>query len=139
MRLQVYRADSSQQERNKFTLEGKSALHYLTLVLAAMVPLFIVVTAYFCIRTPIPKRKWLWVIFIFVGIGKFSLNWTTGQLDFQPLSLQLFSASAMAMGPHAPWIISVSVPLGTIMFWFKRKQFIAESEAGTNQQSRTNS
>ncbi|MCF7981573.1 MAG: hypothetical protein K9K86_06280, partial [Pseudomonadales bacterium] len=125
----VYRTKASQKELNKFTLGGKTPLHYFVLVSAVLAPLFILVTTYFCIRTPIPKRKWLWVIFVLVGIGSISINWSTGQFGIQPLSIKLFSASAVAAGPFAPWIISASVPLGAIMFWFRRKGFIAASGA----------
>ncbi|EAU55600.1 hypothetical protein SPV1_01592 [Mariprofundus ferrooxydans PV-1] len=125
----VYRTKASQKELNKFTLGGKSALHYFVLALAVLAPLFILVTTYFCIRTPIPKRKWLWVVFVLVGIGSISINWSTGQFGIQPLSIKLFSASAFEAGPFAPWIISASIPLGAIIFWFKRKRFIATNRA----------
>lgn len=120
----VYRTEASQRELNHFSLYGKSLLQYLILIVAVIALIFILVTTYFCIKTPIQKRKWLWVIFILVGIGSISVNWTTGQYGIQLLSIKLFSASAMASGPFAPWIISASIPLGAILFWFKRKGFI---------------
>jgi hypothetical protein len=125
----VYRTEASQKELNKFNLGGKSALQYLVLASAVLAPLFVLVTTYFCIRTPIPKRKWLWVIFVLMGIGSISINWSTGQFDFQPLSIKWFAASAMTAGPYAPWVISASIPLGAIIFWYKRKGFIAASGA----------
>ncbi|MFV1998254.1 MAG: hypothetical protein ACC641_09625, partial [Acidiferrobacterales bacterium] len=120
----VIRTEASQKDINKFTLTGKSALQYFVLLLAVVAPLFILITTYFCIRTPIPKWKWLWVLFILVGFGSISINWTTGQFGFQPLSLKLLSASAVAAGSFAPWIISTSIPLGAILFWFKRHTYI---------------
>ena len=42
-------------------------------------------------------------------------NWNTGVLWFQPLFVQLFGASVMAQ-PGAPWLVSVSIPLGAIVF-----------------------
>lgn len=125
----VYRTEASQKDINKFTLTGKSALQYILLIMAAVVPIFILVTTYFCIRTPIPKRKWLWVLFILAGIGSININWTTGQFGMQLLSIKLFSASAVAAGSFAPWIISASIPLGAIIFWFKRNGFIEVSRA----------
>jgi len=123
----VYRTTASQKELNKFTLGGKSAIQYLVLAFVIVAPIFILVTTYFCIKTPIPKRKWLWVVFVLVGIGTISVNWTTGQFGIQLLSIKLFSASAMAAGPFAPWFISASLPLGAIIFWFNRKGFIETS------------
>lgn len=125
----VYRTEASQKELNKFNLSGKSAIQYLVLILAIIAPLFILVTLYFCIKTPIPKRKWLWVLFVLVGVGSISINWTTGQYAIQSFSINLFSASAMAAGPFAPWIVSASIPLGAMLFWFKRKGFIEASRA----------
>jgi hypothetical protein len=125
----VYRTAASQKELNKFTLIGKTALQYLVLIMAVATPLFTLLTTYFCIRTPMPKRKWLWILFVLVGIGSISVNWTTGQFWFQPVSIKLFSASAMAAGPFAPWIISASIPLGAILFSFKRKRYIQASRA----------
>jgi len=50
-------------------------------------------------------------------------------VTIQPLSINLFSASAMAAGPFAPWIVSACIPLGAILFWFKRKGLIEASRA----------
>ena len=122
--LNVYQTNMSQKEFHAFTLKNKSILQYLILLLAIIVPVFIIVTTYYCARTPIPKRKWLWVIFVLLGIFSVQLNWTTGAIGIQPLSASLFGASAVAAGTHAPWIISTSFPLGAIIFWFKRKRFI---------------
>ncbi len=129
----VYRTGASQKEINKFSLIGKSAIQYSVLLMAIAVPLFILLTVYFCIRTPIPKKKWLWVLFMLVGFGSISVNWTTGQFGVQPFSIRLFASSAIAAGPFAPWIISASIPLGAILFWFKRQGFIQTSR--TNNES----
>lgn len=127
--LHVYRTEKSQREINAFSLSKKTAKHYLVLFGAVAVPIFIVVTLIYAIRTPIPKRKWLWVIFILVGIGSIGLNWTTGQLTVQPISVQLLGASVFAAGPHAPMVLGISIPVGAIMFWFRRKKFLAGSLA----------
>jgi hypothetical protein len=60
-------------------------------------------------------RKWLWVLFILAGVGKFAVNWTSGEWGIAPLSLQLLSASAVA-SLYGPWILSFSLPLGAIVF-----------------------
>lgn len=122
--LNVYQTEMAQKEFHAFTLSNKSLLHFLVLVMAIFVPLFILVSTYFCVRTPIPKRKWLWVIFILLGVSAIQINWTTGQYAIQLLSAHLFGASAVAAGPHAPWVISASIPLGAILFWIRRKRYI---------------
>lgn len=125
----VYRETASQKEINKFSFNGKSATQFMVLAMAVASAIFVLVTVYFCIRTPIPRRKWLWVLFMFVGVGSVSVNWTTGQYGVQPLYVMLFSSGATSAGPFAPWIISTSLPIGAIIFWFKRKAIILGSKA----------
>ena len=121
----VYQTDTSLAELNAFTLKGKSSFQYFFLITTIMVFLFILATVYACARTPISNRKWLWIIFILLGVGVARIDWTTGQYAVQLLGIQLFGASAIAAGPYAPWVISYSVPLGAILFWLKRDQFLA--------------
>ena len=114
-------------EINAFALSGKSATHYVMLCLATGIPIFIVCTLVLCIRTKMRKRKWLWIIFILLGFGKVGLNWTTGGILFNPLSFHvlLLGAAVVKQGPYAPWILSVSVPLGAILFVIRRKKLRA--------------
>ncbi|MGF1526249.1 MAG: hypothetical protein ACFCBW_05590 [Candidatus Competibacterales bacterium] len=129
MGLSGQRLNASLRSANAFTLEGKSPLHYLVLMLAMVVSVFTLVTLYFCVRTPRLKLKWLWLVFVLIGIGSMNLNWTTGQYGFQLWSIMLLSASAVTPGPLGPWIISVSLPLGAILFWFKRQRLMAATRA----------
>lgn len=130
--LNVYQTEMSQKEIHAFNLSNKSLLHYLVLVMAVAVPVFILISTYFCIRTPIQKRKWLWVIFILLGVSAIQINWTTGQYAIQLISAHLLGAAAVAASPHAPWVISASIPLGAILFWVKRKRFIQLSKEANN-------
>ncbi|MBN1254480.1 MAG: hypothetical protein JXA50_04335 [Deltaproteobacteria bacterium] len=123
--LNVYQTEASQKELNAFSFSSKSALHYLVFLLAIIVPLFIFTTIFICVRTPIPRRKWLWIIFILFGVGAIAINWTTGQYAIQLLSVNLFGAAAIRTSPYAPWIFKASFPLGAIIFCFKRRHYIA--------------
>lgn len=107
---------------NKFSLNNKSITHYIILFTAIIVPIFIVFTLVTCIRTPIRKRKWLWVVFVSLGFIQISINWTSGEISLIPFSAQLFGAGMLASGKFAPWILSVSAPLGAIFFWIKREK-----------------
>lgn len=124
--LNVYQTVASQKEINKFVLSGKSVLHYFILVSAVIVPFFIIVTLIFCIKTPIKKRKWLWVIFVLGGIGAISINWTTAEFGYNIIQYQLFGSSVLASSEYSPWVITAGFPLGAIIFWFKRKGFIEQ-------------
>ena len=123
----IYPLSDSLENLNKFTLAGKNLLQYVTLSLAILVPVFTLYALALCIRTKMEKRKWLWVIFIIIGIGKFTVNWTTGQWNLAPLSFQLFGAGSFAP-PYGAWLISISLPLGAILFLLRRKKFVASIE-----------
>ena len=122
--LNVYQTILSQKELRTFTLKNKSILQYLILLLSIIIPVFIIITAYYCARTPIPKRKWLWLLFVLLGISTVQVNWATGDIGFQLLSAHILGISFMSSNPYAPYVISASFPLGAIIFWFRRKRFI---------------
>lgn len=84
--------------------------------------MFILVTLVACIRTKMRRRKWRWILFVLVGGVSLSLNWTTGEIGFSPLSVRLLGASAMTTSAYSPWIVSISFPLGAAMFWLKRRK-----------------
>ena len=114
----------SLESMNRFTLLGKNAVQYLVLVAAVSAVLITLYALILCAKTTFPRRKWLWIVFILLGFGKVAVNWTTGEWDIAPLSLQLLSASAVAP-LYGPWIIGVSLPLGALMFLFYKRPRLA--------------
>lgn len=125
--LHVRRVTQSLEQANAFTLRGKSLLHWVMAALACLVPLFCVYAFVTCLRTPIKRRKWLWAIFTLLGVMNLSLDWTTGQLHFMPVSVLLFSASASTV-LYGPWIISVAFPLGAVIFLFRRRELVRRAD-----------
>jgi hypothetical protein len=128
----VHPESSSLESANRFTLSGKSALQYVVLGAAIVATIFTLVVLVVCIKTKMKRRKWLWILFILFGIGKLSVNWTTGQWAFMALAAQLFSASAAAMPAYSPWMVSVSLPLGAILFLVNRRRLQAVDDATSN-------
>ncbi|MFZ6681734.1 hypothetical protein [Undibacterium sp. Tian12W] len=124
----VHKANGSQEELNRFTLSGKSVLHYLVLIATVCVPLFILVTLITCIKTPIPKRKWLWIVFIILSIGAIQMNWTSGEYRLNLLQFQLFGAALMTISKYAPCVLTAGFPLGAILFWFWRPKYVAAAK-----------
>lgn len=118
--LHVYPQAQSIEEQNRFRLDGKTPGQYLVLALAILFPLLTLYALIVCARMKMTGRKWLWILFILLGVGKVAINWTTGEWGFMPLSIQLFSASAFA-APYGPWIVAVSLPLGAVVFLFRRR------------------
>jgi hypothetical protein len=121
--------DQSLEEQHRFSLSGKSSFQYVILALAVIVPLFSLYALVLCVRTPFKGRKWPWVIFILMGIGKVAVNWTTDSWGVSLLSFQLLGASVSAQF-CGPWIIAVSVPLGAILFLIKRNKLRAVEDGG---------
>lgn len=103
-----------------FTFQGRGLLHYVFLVFALAFVLFKIVSLVVAIKTRLP-RKALWILFIIISISTFSLNWTSGDLGFRLLNFDLIGAGISRSGLVAPWIISVSLPIGAICFWIKRR------------------
>jgi hypothetical protein len=116
----VYPQAQSLDEQNRFSLAGKTPAQYLLLVLIALFPLITLYALILCVRTKMAARKWLWILFILLGVCKLAVNWTTGEWQFMPLAVQLFSASAFA-APYGPWEVAVSFPLGAIVFLLRRR------------------
>ncbi len=116
------------KELNKFNLIGQPVQNYIALIFAVAVPVFIIISLFMCYKTPIPKRKWLWYIFIALGFCAFNLNWTTGQWGIQLLAFQLLGSGFVKSGMYAPVIIQMSIPIGAILFYLKRKKWLERED-----------
>ena len=101
---------------NAFSLGGRGVVHYLYLLLAVTSVVTCVGGAIFA---GIKRMGILWVLFCLVGIGKATINWTTGGQAFNPASFQLLGAGYFRPGMVGPWFISWSLPLGTILMFLK--------------------
>nr|MDP9126725.1 hypothetical protein [Pseudomonadota bacterium] len=123
--ISAYALPDSLENLNKFRLSGKPMTSYVMLALTCIVPVFVLYVLVLCAKTPIPKRKWLWVLFVLLGFVTFQLNWTDGSLRVVPLSFQLFAAGVSSPGPYSPTILSLSIPLGAIVFLLRRKKLTA--------------
>lgn len=126
--MHVVPLPASLQETNCFTFSEKGMANYVFFAAAMVIPLFVIGTLVVCVRTPIPRRKWLWVVFILLGFVQFSLDWTSGQWGIQPIAFQICGASFMRSCDYAPWILSFSLPIGAIVFWLRRGRYLRPSE-----------
>ncbi len=105
-------------ELNAFTLHGRSLAHYAYLILAVLSVLACVGGAIFA---GIRRLGVLWVMFCLVGVGKATINWTSGQQSFNPFTIQLVGAGYFRPGLVGPWLVSWSLPLGSILVLFKSR------------------
>jgi len=116
------------QELNRFTVVGKPTGNYLFLAVTIAMPLFIIYALVACVRTRGLRRKWLWIIFILLGVGVFVLNWTTGRLAINPLYVQILGAGFTRSGFYGPWHLAVSIPVGAIVFLLRRQALARQQD-----------
>jgi len=109
------------EHTNRFTFAGKGLSQYFTFFLAILMVAINVHAFITCLRTPNIKLKWLWLIATLIGVGKFSVNWTTGQTYITPLSICVPAAQASAL-VYQPWFVSVALPIGAIAFYVMRER-----------------
>jgi len=108
---------------NAFTLRGKGPLHYLfLLVMLAVAAVTVAAVIVWARDRRVLRRRWWWLLAILVGAFKLTLNWTTGGLFLQALTVQLFSVAFGQRGLGAPYELAVSIPAGAIAFLIVRKQ-----------------
>jgi hypothetical protein len=102
---------------NALTFSGKGAIHYLFLIVMFAVAVVTLVALRLWVqrRATIRRRRW-WLAGILLGPFKIALNWTTGALALQALTVQLFSLSYGRGGLDAPMVLTFSIPAGAIAF-----------------------
>ncbi len=129
-------ATLEQLKENNFALAGKSTAQYAFLFFLVTTPLLSVAALIKVLRTPKLRRKWLWCLIAVLGIGIARMNWATGAVSLMPISIQFLGASVFrGSSSFAPWMLSVSVPVGAILIltgmWAKpRRTQQATSIAG---------
>lgn len=120
----------SLEHANRFTFEGKGLVQYSAFFGALALSAFNLYAFVVCLRTPNLKGKWLWSIFVLLGVGRLAVNWTTGSWTVLPVSVNAPCGNAFAE-LYGPWIVALSLPLGAIIFLIRR-----ETKAPANQQPR---
>jgi hypothetical protein len=119
MGISVEPLEKSLEEQHKFDLSDKPASSYAILIAACLAVIASVVALIFCVMEKGLRRKWAWVLFIIFGFFDWTLNWDTGEITFSLMTVQLFSAGAVAQG-YGPWIISVALPVGAVTYLVRR-------------------
>jgi hypothetical protein len=113
----------SLENLNKFTLLGQGAAQYLVLTLAVCSLGFSLYVLILCIRMKDVRRKWLWMPLILVGVEKLAINWTTGQLTFGIVAIQIPCITA-SHPPYRPWTVGAWLPIGAILFFNRHRKRI---------------
>jgi len=126
--VNALRMEQSLAETNAFRIAQNGLPGFLILIFAVAVPIFCIAVFVVCLKTPIPKGKWRWAIFTLLGAMTYQINWTTGETAFIPMHIQLLGAGFARAGFYGPWVLSVSIPFGALVFLAKRKKWLAGAE-----------
>lgn len=122
--------------RYPFIWFGVSVAHYLFLGATAAVVGVIATASVVCIRRG-GRRKWLWLAFILIGFGKISLYWMPGPFSWAMARIEVVSINLLGVGIvkyplYDPWALSLSIPLGAIIF-LARQQLRSANVAAAEQ------
>ncbi len=127
----INKLPNSLQQINGFTFAGKSLASYFMLLAVVLVPLFALGCFVLCLGTRIRRRKWLWLILTLFGVAQVSLNWTNGAFQTNLFYICLFGTGWNRFGLYGPIILHASIPLGGIIFLWKRKQIEVKNAINT--------
>jgi len=110
-----------------FVWTGLSYVHYYVLIALFCVPALIVYATVRCLRRE-SGLGWLWIPFILIGIGRVNAVWVPGPPDarlftFLPGAITVLGVGMQKLQVSEPWIVSVSVPIGAIVYlWWVSRQ-----------------
>jgi hypothetical protein len=109
---------------NAFSLGNMGLVQYaFILAMIAVAATIVAALVSWFRRRHITKRKWWWLLAIALACPfKLSVNWITGAVAIQALTVQLFGLSAAHDGLVGPWILSFSIPAGAIAFMINARQ-----------------
>ncbi len=116
---------------NRFSLSGKSLIHYVWLTLALIIPLVTITVAAIVWRARGMPRRWLWVFGSLIATPAFFINWTTGEVGVQSAFFLLFGGAATSAGPAAPWVVSFALPIGALVAYLKMLRWRQATASGT--------
>jgi hypothetical protein len=114
------------EEMNQFSFSGKTFKYFFFLTLCILIPLFILITFIIMLKTRIStKKKVIWgLIILIISLPRFVINWSTGETDFNFIYLSFLGYGISRENIYAAWILSFNLPIGALIFWFKRGDLI---------------
>jgi hypothetical protein len=112
---------ASLEEINRFRLIGEHPLQYVILAAAIGSLALMVYALVLCVRTPKLRSKWLWILLILVGVGQVIVNWTTGEVDYHIVYLNI-PPGWISRQLYGPWTVFACVPLGALAFLVFRER-----------------
>ncbi len=123
----VQTAAAGEMAANDFTLTGKPFFQLGFLLAVILSPLLMIAALVQVIRRKGLRHKWFWGIVSFIGLFSFQMNWTTGFIGVQWLTIQFLGFGITSTGTGLdPWILTCTLPVGAILIltrvWAKPKK-----------------
>jgi len=102
---------------NAFTPFGMRTIHYAMAVLALLVLGLSIATAIIAVASS-RSKKWLWLPITLIGLGRFDILWSPeAGVSFHPIAVQVLGIGFVKSPMFAPWNLSVSIPVGALLYW----------------------
>lgn len=117
----VVQESKSLEAADRFTLKGKTVIQYMVVATAILFLAFMIWVLVLCIRTPMRRRKWLWIVLILLGLGKYGVNWSSGNTFHRILWINILPCS-FGTQFQGTWFVYFSLPLGAIIFLLLRNR-----------------
>lgn len=131
LQFNVQPAPGRLSELNAFSFKDKTPLHYTFFFLTIAAFTLTAFAFVQCLRTRGLRRKWLWAFFTLWGVFAFTLNWSSGEVQVNPVSLHLFSAGFGRAGWVGPWGFTFAIPIGAIALLLKRRNLLRRASTVT--------
>lgn len=114
------KADAAELRRQSaFSIFDKPVGQIVFLTMAILSPLLMVGAAVKVALRKGLRRKWLWMIIAFVGMGTLAMNWANGELSFNPLQFGVLGFGITKLGgAFAAWVVTMTLPVGALLILF---------------------
>lgn len=121
--VQVETLTESIEAQNEFTVGDRPLQNLVILAAAIMIPLFVTYVLALCVRSTDDPPLWtvLWVFFIVTGVGRITLDWTTGQIVGYALGFFFPTAKLSHPELYSHYFLSISCPLGALLYLRRHK------------------
>jgi hypothetical protein len=119
---------------NEFTFPGLFEGRTLLFILAIALDFAVLATFGLCAAGLGPSWRWRWLLLIaiLIGVMRMNIDWVTGAWSVVPLTALLPPAGFYRFSLEQPWVLSLSFPIGTVLFWLFAARWRALRDAGAS-------
>jgi hypothetical protein len=141
--LRVSPAPLQLSELFPFVLTDLSYVHYYVLIALLFVPALMLYATVRCLRRE-SGVGWAWIPIILVGIGRASATWIPCAenaascpaderlFSFVPMAITILGVDIQKVAVFEPWQVSVSAPIGAIIYlWWSGQRLARRLESGS--------